>query len=419
VVAAGWAVDDLAAQAFAQTFYAEMQRGRPFGEAVFTARKGIHRRFSHVNTWGAYQCYGDPAFCLSQGRKPSRPWRAVCLRELLIEADAIANQAKVATDADVSDLRRRLDDLVAAADGAWLRDARAAVALGAAYGELSDFARAIDYYERARQAERADLSGTALEQLANLQARYAEHVWRDSRKTATALAEAEARLDDAERLLRQLVALNGSAERQALLGALAKRRATIRVDRDRAGARAALAEMRGHYEQAYAIKVKTGQSDAFWPYMSTLVASLAESWLRPIPPAKSAPPATPAPSATPARARKRASRKASSALSAAQRETVAAFEQVVATRNDFWALGFLAEAALLRALHAGDIAEVTSDALIARYRDAQRRGRSRRELDSMLAEVRLLARVAARSEDPTVVPLGASLDQLVDRLAGS
>ncbi len=405
VVAAGWAVDDLAAQAFAQTLYAEMQRGRPFGEAVFTARTGIHRRFGHVNTWGAYQCYGDPAFCLGQGRRPSRPWRAVCLRELLIEADAIASQAKVAADGDVADLRARLDDLVSFADEAWLRDGRAAVAVGAAYGELSDFARAIDYYERARQAERADLSGTALEQLANLQVRAAEHAWQESRKTAAALADAEARLDGAERLLRQLLAVNGSAERHALLGGLAKRRATIRIERDRTRALEALAAMREHYDAAYRIKVETKQDDAFWPFMSTLMARLAASWLRPTALGKTSP-----------RGRKRAGPVAA-ALSPAELETLAAFEQAAAGRNDFWALGFLAQAALVRSLLAGALDEVTSDGLFERYRDAQRRGRSTRELDSLVTDVRTLARVAGRSEDPRAAALAPGLDRLAARLA--
>ena len=60
VVAAGWAVDDDAAALFARTFYERMLSGVPFGRAVHQARAEVYRRFPRSNTWGAYQCYGDP-----------------------------------------------------------------------------------------------------------------------------------------------------------------------------------------------------------------------------------------------------------------------------------------------------------------------------------------------------------------------
>ncbi len=68
VVAAGWAVDDAAARTFAVTFYEQMLQGRPFGEAVQIARQATYKGHPGVNTWGAYQCYGDPDYCLI--RKP-------------------------------------------------------------------------------------------------------------------------------------------------------------------------------------------------------------------------------------------------------------------------------------------------------------------------------------------------------------
>src|SRR5262249_53844132 len=58
VVAAGWAVDDLAARTFATTFYTSILRGIRFIDAVAEARQAI--RSNSNNTWAAYQCYGDP-----------------------------------------------------------------------------------------------------------------------------------------------------------------------------------------------------------------------------------------------------------------------------------------------------------------------------------------------------------------------
>lgn len=64
VVVCGWAVDDAAAKVFANTFYQEMLEGTDFGTAVQRARKACYISDSGSNTWGAYQCYGDPFYKL-------------------------------------------------------------------------------------------------------------------------------------------------------------------------------------------------------------------------------------------------------------------------------------------------------------------------------------------------------------------
>jgi CHAT domain-containing protein len=64
VVAAGWAVDDKAAIDFAREFYNQMVAGETFGRAVLEARKLVRRDHAQTNTWGAYQCYGNPDFRL-------------------------------------------------------------------------------------------------------------------------------------------------------------------------------------------------------------------------------------------------------------------------------------------------------------------------------------------------------------------
>jgi hypothetical protein len=61
VVAAGWAVDDHDATAFAETLYSRLlDNGDPFGDAVTQARRAA----TATNTWAAYQCYGDPGYRL-------------------------------------------------------------------------------------------------------------------------------------------------------------------------------------------------------------------------------------------------------------------------------------------------------------------------------------------------------------------
>ena len=62
VIAAGWAVNDSAALEFARVFYNLMFGGYTFGSSVKEARKAVFEKFRYSNTWGAYQCYGDPFF---------------------------------------------------------------------------------------------------------------------------------------------------------------------------------------------------------------------------------------------------------------------------------------------------------------------------------------------------------------------
>ena len=62
VVVAGWAIDDAAASTFAKTFYHQLFAGENFGESVQKAREVTYNNHNQSNTWGAYQCYGDPFF---------------------------------------------------------------------------------------------------------------------------------------------------------------------------------------------------------------------------------------------------------------------------------------------------------------------------------------------------------------------
>ncbi|WGK63968.1 DUF7379 domain-containing protein [Croceiramulus getboli] len=59
IMITGWAVDDAAAETFAQAFYHNMIAGYEFGEAAQEARKSCYQQHGHSNTWAAYQCYGD------------------------------------------------------------------------------------------------------------------------------------------------------------------------------------------------------------------------------------------------------------------------------------------------------------------------------------------------------------------------
>ena len=74
-------------ETFASTFYSRMLDGALFGDAIIDARKETFANHGVTNTWGAYQCYGDPSFSLAVlDAKRSRP-TFVAARELVVWLD--------------------------------------------------------------------------------------------------------------------------------------------------------------------------------------------------------------------------------------------------------------------------------------------------------------------------------------------
>ena len=177
VVAAGWAVDDVAASRFAETFYDGMLGGASFGRAAMDARRLIYREGSQDLTWGAYQCYGEPDWRLvedSRGGAAARDWSPASLAEAVAEAEEIAESAQVGLDRDPRSLRGRLDRLNKARRGqAFETDPRLYLALARAFGELGSLTKAVRYYEAALASEKGEGTLRALEQLQNLKVRQA------------------------------------------------------------------------------------------------------------------------------------------------------------------------------------------------------------------------------------------------------
>ncbi len=94
VIAAGWAVNDDAASDFATIFYSRMFAGYNFGDAVREARSFIYEKYRlSNNTWGAYQCYGDPFYKLinrSTAKKDNAP-TYVMKEEVVIDLNNLMN----------------------------------------------------------------------------------------------------------------------------------------------------------------------------------------------------------------------------------------------------------------------------------------------------------------------------------------
>ena len=241
VVAAGWAVDDQAAKDFARRFYEEMLAGQEFGKAVLAAREEIFTQFGSVNTWGAYQCYGDPGFSMKPAERPDDAQTFAAERELRYEVLNLAKQFAAPTRETqrealaASGAHRQHRAAVVAEVGRHLRRDRAAPTASSA-----DFDEAVNYYKRVLVAEPASASVEDIEQLANLISRVAA-----GRETPKSLQV----MKRSTELLQNLAALGKTVERLSLLGGTAKRYAQKTSGRVRMQA---LKEMTTAYQDGYA-----------------------------------------------------------------------------------------------------------------------------------------------------------------------
>ncbi len=280
VVAAGWAVDDRAGKGFAEALYRRLVDGEFFGEAVRAARKDIFTLFPEVNTWGAYQCYGDPNYRLSHdGVTHSQvlPLYATA-HELVIDLENLASGLRCGgNSSDINErIARRLKRIPEVQSKAWLAQGDVCAALGFAWGEAGYWQKGANYLREAIEAERAQCSVRVIEQLANYQVRLAGTAWSAGQHLPPEKREAvrQKSQDEIEKAIARLAILAEHAptvERLCLLGAAYKRLALVE---DTPAARCnALVNMAQHYRAAY---VRRPEAYAFtnWAAAALLIRRL-------------------------------------------------------------------------------------------------------------------------------------------------
>ena len=268
VVAAGWAVQDKAAARFAATFYQELLSGATFGQAVLAARTDTYAAFPEVNTWGAYQCYGDPDFVLGKGeqlqRANGRHRTYSALSEAIIDLEGITAAAGISGGHPLEEQLRTIKDIEKSVPPAWLDTGSLQAALGRAYGELNLFAEAVEHCRRALADNRALVPIKVAEQRWHLQSLWALELAESDRDKALSL------IDEAEAHLTGLTEVLGpSEERLSLLGGIAKRRVMIAKQAEQK--HDGLNAMAEHFRQAYAWSAEQGKPD-YYPLLNYLTA---------------------------------------------------------------------------------------------------------------------------------------------------
>ncbi len=258
VIAAGWAIDDAAAKVFAESCYTALLKGHPFGDAVLMARWDTWQQHADTNTWGAYQCYGDPDYKLMNRRPHSEAksgddthsWRFVAEVEVSAALQNLVNAAENAQVEEFQSLKERLQRLHRSIPAEWLNHASILYEIGSAYGKLDMFAEAIDAYNAALDAPQADYPVVLLEDKISLQTAWAL-AWFQGKATApeTRLAATPADLmQQSLKILHLLDKLGNSLQRFEDEGKFWKRQAMMLEGHKR---NRALQAMEAAYKKAH------------------------------------------------------------------------------------------------------------------------------------------------------------------------
>ena len=286
VIAAGWAVDDQAAQVFASTFYQHLIAGSRFIDAVALARSAAYKLGG--NTWAAYQCYGDPNWTFSRDTEDKPPsmsmeeeFAVICSAPSLIlalesvitwsryqEADHTGGGAKV----------RYLDQRFGPQ---WGSVGAVAESFGLAYAEAHDLATAIRWYELALAAPDGSASIHAVEQLGHLRARNAwDQVQAVPKANVDSRAEAirsqRVAIQDAIELLHKIKGITLSMERESLCASACKYLSMLEhLAGDRVARENALRAMERHCGAAEQVGRSGGNVEWYFPALSRIAADVA------------------------------------------------------------------------------------------------------------------------------------------------
>ena len=287
VIAAGWAVEDHAANLFAVAFYRSLLDGRRFMDAVQCGRQAAYDASPNGNTWAAYQCYGDPDWVWQRGETTQRRFPLGPEQIYAGVASAVALTLALETivveittqGAKPEEQRKKIAYLETGFEKEWGSMGAVAEAFGLAWMHADDNDRALAWFERAMAASDGSASIKVAEQRANVLARRAwtevKSARRNPAQLKALLPRARKAIEQAQVALRALVSVLATAERHSLLGSAFKRLAQIeRLAGRQTEAARAIASMAAHYLAAETLALQSGDSQAFYPAMNLLATDL-------------------------------------------------------------------------------------------------------------------------------------------------
>jgi len=134
---------------------------------VQKARKLIYKKHNYSNTWGAYQCYGDPWYTLVEKPKPEGSKKEYASEdEVLVDLFNIASK-KINKSEDKKNMLEKADQVYGWASESNQATARVLEELANVCAGFDDLKKAIFYYDEMVKEEKAGYSVRALEQSFN------------------------------------------------------------------------------------------------------------------------------------------------------------------------------------------------------------------------------------------------------------
>ncbi|MCY7352167.1 MAG: CHAT domain-containing protein [Cytophagaceae bacterium] len=250
VVVAGWAVNDSAALEFAERFYQAMFEGDNFGEAIQKARRAIFENYGpRNNTWGAYQCYGDPFYKLSNDtRKTQETYEFIIPEEAEIELGNLLNKIERGGYDPVETLQT-IDAIDKALTRAGIKSGRITELQALLYSALNKYELAVAKFEALWKEDKATFSFSATEKYCNTKVKlHVQQVKQKGKNDPMVIKKAQDALREVIADLEGLIRFGATVERINILASTHKRLALISQGEDKKEAYKCSAS---YYRKAY------------------------------------------------------------------------------------------------------------------------------------------------------------------------
>ncbi len=229
VIVSGWEVDDNAALEFATIFYQRMlDNNDSFGDAVKIARERIYNNYRYSNTWGAFQCYGDPHYKFNvpviKTEKTGSTRRVGKLaQQIENELDDIISKSEI-TFYNQDDLYKHLLLVSEDIKNNQVKTPEIKEKEASAYVEFSEYKIAIDIFIKLFNEDKANYSVTSLEKFQNILSKQMLKEYRMDPKNPTLYLKG---IDKSIDNLNKLAEISETPRRFILMGSAYKRKAYI------------------------------------------------------------------------------------------------------------------------------------------------------------------------------------------------
>lgn len=262
-IVTGWEINDAAAAEFSREFYTQMMEGKGFGDSVHLARESTYNKFGAFNTWGAYQCYGDPFYTFPSSVSNSRNTTSAYVDtvEVMYELENLDNKVNSPLERTANkDYKAAIENIANNLQADWDKNPGIVEKFATVYTTLKQFDTAIQYYQKLFTLEDTEYSVKSVERYCNIRVRHASIQYENKLITRpAAIKTIKEAIDDLKKIH------GTSCERYSLVaGAYAR---LFKVDNDM---ERSLKETARYYQLAYQYYKQTANELPYYPYFNWL-----------------------------------------------------------------------------------------------------------------------------------------------------